>query len=106
MWYYQELARRIGIKTMKKYLAKTCYGNNDLSAGIERFWLKGGFKVTQEGQIDFLKSLYFDKLPFSKRSFDIVKRILKNDDFNSCTLFAKTGLAITKKVLNDLGYCL
>jgi len=35
VWYYQELARRVGEKQMKKYLSKNHYGNADTGDKID-----------------------------------------------------------------------
>jgi beta-lactamase class D len=91
VWYYQELARRVGGEKMKYWLDKTSFGNADTSGGIDKFWLTGGLRVTHEQQIDFLKRLHDNKLPFSQRAMDIVKRIMIQKDTISYTLRAKTG---------------
>jgi beta-lactamase class D len=91
VWYYQELARRVGGEKMKYWLNKTSFGNADTSGGIDKFWLTGGLRITHEQQIDFLKRLHDNKLPFSQRAMDIVKRIMIQKDTISYTLRAKTG---------------
>jgi beta-lactamase class D len=91
VWYYQELARRVGGEKMKYWLDKTSFGNADTSGGIDKFWLTGGLRVTHEQQIDFLKRLHDNKLPFSQRAMDIVKRIMIQKDTIFYTLRAKTG---------------
>jgi len=93
VWYYQELARRIGGQRMKFWLDKAGYGNADTTGGIDSFWLSGGLRITPEQQVLFLKRLYEGKLPFSKRSMDIVKRIMVAKDTMTYTLRAKTGLS-------------
>lgn len=94
VWYYQELARRIGADRMRDYLTRAGYGNGDISAGIDRFWLFGSFRVAPEAQIDFLRRLHADALPFSARNQGIVKTILINEETAEYTLYAKTGLSI------------
>ena len=89
--YYQELARRVGGERMKEWLDKAQYGNADTSGGIDRFWLDGGLRVTPAQQIDFLKRLYKEDLPFSKRSMDLVKEIMVVKDTIGFKLRAKTG---------------
>ena len=91
VWYYQELARRIGYEKMYYYVHKCNYGNKDISGGIDRFWLDGALRISQSEQIEFLKKLYRNDLPFSKRNIDIVKDILLNEDNDSYHLRAKTG---------------
>jgi beta-lactamase class D len=91
VWYYQELARRVGAEKMKYWLDKTNYGNADTSGGIDQFWLTGGLRITPEQQIDFLVRLRDNKLPFSQRSIDIVKNIMIAKDTLSYVVRAKTG---------------
>lgn len=91
VWYYQELARRVGGKRMKYWLDKSNYGNADTSGGIDKFWLTGGLRITPEQQIDFLVRLHNNKLPFSQRSIDIVKNIMITKDTLGYILRAKTG---------------
>jgi beta-lactamase class D len=91
VWYYQELARRVGGKQMKYWLDKANYGNVDTSGGIDQFWLTGGLLISPEEQIDFLKRLHDNKLPFSHRSTDIVKNIMINKDTLDYVIRGKTG---------------
>ena len=91
VWYYQELARRVGGKQMKYWLDKTNYGNADTSGGIDKFWLTGGLRITPEQEIDFLKRLHDNQLPFSQRSVDIVKKIMIVKDTLNYVVSAKTG---------------
>lgn len=91
VWYYQELARRVGGQQMKYWLDKSSYGNADTSGGIDQFWLTGGLRISLRQQIDFLKRLHDNKLPFSKRSVDIVKNIMITQDTLDFVIRAKTG---------------
>jgi beta-lactamase class D len=96
IWYYQEIARRVGAVRMKKWLDDARYGNGDTTGGIDQFWLTGNFRVTPEEQIDFLKRFYKENLPFSKRSMDIVKKIMIADTQPGYVLRAKTGWGVQK----------
>ncbi len=91
VWYYQELARRVGGAREKFWLDKARYGNADTAGGIDRFWLTGKLRITPEQQIGFLKRLYRNELPFSPRSMDIVKKIMIADQSPKYILRAKTG---------------
>ncbi len=97
VWYYRELARRVGGEKMKFWLDKAQYGNADTSGGIDLFWLKGGLRVTPEQQIVFLKRLHDNKLPFAKRTVDIVKNIMIAKDTLDYVVRAKTGLVDDEK---------
>ena len=91
VWYYQELARRVGGQKMKYWLDKAQYGNADTSGGIDKFWLSGGLRISPEQQIGFLRRLHDNKLPFSQRSVDIVKNIMIVKDTAGYVMRAKTG---------------
>ncbi len=93
VWYYQELARRVGGTRMKYWLDKTQYGNADTTGWIDHFWLTGALRITPAQQIQFLRKLKNDQLPFSQRSMDIVKKIMTVKDTLGCIIRAKTGWA-------------
>jgi beta-lactamase class D len=98
VWFYQELARRVGEERMQHYIDTVGYGNGDISGGIDRFWLDGDLRISQFEQIEFLKKLYNNSLPFSERSMNIVKDIMLNEDTLGYKLRAKTGWAMRMKM--------
>lgn len=88
VWFYQELARRIGEKRMKEMVLKVAYGNNDTSNTLTTFWLgNGSLKISLNEQVLFLAKLIREELPFSKHSMKMVKDIMKLDN----TFSGKTG---------------
>ncbi|QNK61268.1 class D beta-lactamase [Pedobacter sp. PAMC26386] len=91
VWFYQELAKLVGDEKMKFWLQKANYGNGDISGGIDGFWLWGGLRISPIQQINFLKELQGNKLPFSPRTMDIVKNIMIAKQTNNYVIRAKTG---------------
>ena len=91
VWYYQELARRVGRGKMQYYVDAADYGNKDISGKIDSFWLDGGLRISADEQVEFLKRLYLGELPFSQRSIKIVKEILVLEDTGTYRLSGKTG---------------
>lgn len=91
VWYYQELARRVDGDRMKHFLDTVGYGNKDTSGGIDQFWLAATLRITPFEQVEFLKRLHDNKLPFSQRSVDIVKKIMVAKDTLGYVVRAKTG---------------
>ena len=81
--YFRELARRVGREKMQYWLNKINYGNNTIGDKEDYFWLDNSLKISANEQVEFLKKFYSDKLPFSKRSLDIVKSILPQQDFKN-----------------------
>jgi beta-lactamase class D len=98
VWYYQELARRVGKVEMKNYINKLGYGNKDISPKLDEFWLRGNLKISQFEQIEFLRNLYSNKVPFAQRNIDIVKSIILRYDTLDCKIRAKTGWSIKDSV--------
>lgn len=98
VWFYEEIAKRVGKKKYKEFLKKSNYGNGKIYGGKGvNFWVYGDFGVTPKNQVEFLKAFYEEKLPFSKRSFEIVKRIMLNEKADNYTLYAKTGRTMAKE---------
>ncbi|TPG70583.1 class D beta-lactamase [Brevibacillus laterosporus] len=95
VWYYQQLARDIGAEQMKEWLHKASYGNQDISGGIDKFWLNSSLKITPLEQADFLEKLYKEQLPFDKQVMKTVKRMIIQQDEDLYTLYGKTGTRAT-----------
>lgn len=91
VWYYRELALRVGEQRMKKYVTAFNYGNQNISGRVDDFWLDNSLQISADEQIEFLKAFYTGRLPVSKRSTDIVKDILVLEQTPAYKLSAKTG---------------
>lgn len=91
VWFYQEIARRVGEERMKKYVNDFAYGNRDVSGGIDQFWLRGNLRISPDEQITFLRKIHEKTLPVSERSNDILKKIMLMENNPNYKLFAKTG---------------
>jgi beta-lactamase class D len=64
VWYYQDMARRIGPQRMQDWLDRVGYGNRNIGGGIDRFWLDGDLRISQVEQVRFLQRLASGSLPF------------------------------------------
>jgi len=91
VWYYQEVARRIGPARMQHYLDTVKYGNMKMGGRIDNFWLNDSLQITADEQIGFLKRLYFAELPFSERTQRIVKTMMLREETPDYRLYYKTG---------------
>ena len=90
-WVYVELAKKIGKERYRQFLKKSDYGNDDLSIDDPDFWNYGGFKVTPVSQVEMLIGVYEESLPFSGRSFKILKEMMIEKQTDEYILRAKTG---------------
>lgn len=92
VWFYQEVARRIGPERMARHLDAFAYGNRDMSAGIDMFWLEGKMRITPREQVEFLRKLHEGELPVKPAHAEIVKKIIVRESKDGITLRGKTGL--------------
>jgi beta-lactamase class D len=69
VWYYRELAKRVGERDMKRYVDMFGYGNRDISGGIfgkntmDAFWLGSSLLISADEQVEFLRAFYTRQLP-------------------------------------------
>jgi beta-lactamase class D len=92
LWYYQELASRVGAERMKAHVEKLGYGNRDTSGDLTRFWLSSGpLRISADEQVEFLKALYKEDLPVSRRAQRIVKEVMVLEETPAHKLSGKTG---------------
>lgn len=76
VWYFQEIAKRLGMSGEDFYLRRLRYGNADPSSGLTTFWLGGSLRISPIEQMTFLRRLYYSELPVADRSMQIVRDIL------------------------------
>lgn len=95
--YFQEVARRIGKDTMQKWLDSLHYGTQKISSAIDTFWLDNTLKISADEQLGLVKRLYFDQLPFQKRSQQIVRDVMIQKNTTQYTLAYKTGWGFDEK---------
>jgi beta-lactamase class D len=91
VWFYKELARRIGAGRMQDFLDRFGYGNRDISGGIDRFWLDGGLRISPDEQVAFLRRFYSGQLGLSTRTTTLVKSMLVLEEDKDYRLSGKTG---------------
>ncbi len=93
VWFYQELARRIGEDEMSKWVKKLHYGNETIGPHIDDFWLVGDLRISPQQQVDFLKKLINEDLPARKKNIAFVKEIMVEESSDRYVLRGKTGWA-------------
>jgi len=91
VWYFQELASRIGTERMQAYLNKIDYGNRDISGGLTTFWLGSSLQISAREQVGLLHRLYSGKLPISPENVAIVTKNITLSENNGMRFMGKTG---------------
>ncbi len=99
--WYQELATRIGKDTMQFWLDSLGYGRRyqpfKIVNNLDTFWLDNSAKVTADEQLGVVKRLYFDQLPFQKRTQRLVRGMMLQEQNSNYSLSYKTGWGYTEK---------
>lgn len=92
---FQNLARQIGPRRMQSWINSIGYGDGDLSAGIDIFWLlaKGRktILISPKEQAQLIGKLVSGKLPFSAKSLAVLKDIMLIKRTGHGILYGKTG---------------
>ena len=91
VWYYQDMARDIGENQMEQWVRAISYGNQDISGGIDQFWLSSSLKISPVEQANLMETLYKENLPFDQDVMKTVKRMMVQDEGDEYTLYGKTG---------------
>jgi len=96
VWYFQELARRVGPQRMRMNVLMSEYGNMNISGGIEKFWLGSTLAISAKEQVAFLRDFEGGGLLYSPRSIEIVKSITTLERTDEYILRGKTGFATSR----------
>ena len=91
VWFYQELATRVGNDAYLKQLHTIGYGNEETGTDVTTFWLQGDLKISALEQIALLKRVYAEDLPYAKEHIHLLKEIMRVERTPHYTVRAKTG---------------
>lgn len=93
VWFYKEIARRINAQRMQRFLSLFAYGNMDISAGIDSFWLSSSLLISPMEQLDFLYRLKVGQVKVSAANFQLLLDLMHHSEKNGVTVRGKTGTA-------------
>lgn len=102
IWFYEEVAKRVGRERYREVLPQLKYGNGNLSQVGTDFWNYGAFAITPINQIEFLVKLYENRLPFSQKTMEKVKQIMVSEKTSMGISRDKTGW--TRRSGVDIGW--
>lgn len=102
IWFYQELAKRIGMDKYLLHLENLHYGNQKTGSDLTTFWLDGELKISAFEQIQFLKKLYANNLPYSSDHLQLLKDLMVVERSSDYIIRAKTGWAT--RIANQQGW--
>ncbi|WP_435641580.1 penicillin-binding transpeptidase domain-containing protein [Micavibrio aeruginosavorus] len=103
VWVYEKIATRLSPEIYTQYLTESAYGNGDITHGQNgNFWVYGSFGVSPREQIEMLRKLYADTLPFSTQTMQTVKAFMRHEEHDGRISFGKTGW--TRQNGNHVGW--
>jgi beta-lactamase class D len=91
VWFYQELARRIGPERETEFVRKFDYGNMDTSGGATNFWLQSSLLISADEQVAFLRRLWAGTLPVSRDAQRMTREIMEQSRKEGRIFYGKTG---------------
>ncbi len=95
VWYFQELARRVGLATMSAWVERLDYGNHEIGDEVDRFWLEGPLRISAAEEVRFIDRLIHGRLPVSEASVASVRGIVPVRTAGDVTVRAKTGACLS-----------
>lgn len=95
VWFYQELAKKIGKATYLDYFNQLDYGNKLVGEEVTTFWLKDGgdLRISPYEQVEFLRKIYQRQLPIANRTYEILQDIMIEESTDNYQIYSKTGAA-------------
>ncbi len=98
--YYQGLIEKIGRADLLKIMDSLHYGKGIVSNDLNNFWKDQSLRITPDEQLGFIKKLYFNQLPFQRRSQDVYKKMILKENNASYQLSYITGSDTTETSTN------
>lgn len=91
VWFFQRLARQIGIENYKHFLSECQFGNAQCGKNLDSFWLDGTLLISPIEQVGFIERLATGDLPFRPETIASVQDFMVIEQTACSVLRAKTG---------------
>ena len=75
-----KVAARIGKDTLQYWMDSLHYGKAKMISDSEQIWKNDSLKITPDEQLGLFAKLYFVKLPFQKRTQQMVRKLMIRED--------------------------
>jgi beta-lactamase class D len=91
VWYFRDLARKIGSDTYRAKLSAWGYGNAAAPAGSDDFWLDNTLRVSVGEQVGFLEKLVAGRLDVRPQNISALDRASLSGTEGKVAIHGKTG---------------
>jgi beta-lactamase class D len=89
---FQKLANQIGIDSLKKWVDSLKYGDKNIRVDSGQVRIRD-IRINSDQELGLVKKLYFDQLPFFRRSQQLVRDMMTKEANSNYMLVYKTGRA-------------
>lgn len=91
VWYFRELAGRVGPERMQAFVDRLGYGNRDLRGWRDPFWIRSTLRISAVEQVEFLDRLFRNTYGLTPANVAAVEEFMRQETNGPRTLFYKTG---------------
>ncbi|MGY0694596.1 BlaR1 family beta-lactam sensor/signal transducer [Virgibacillus sp. FSP13] len=93
-WYFKDIDQELGLDHLQHSFDKINYGNANLSAGLNDYWMESSLKISPIEQVKLLSELRENKYNFKKRNIQTIEKALLIDKQTDTQLYGKTGTGV------------
>lgn len=90
-WYFQAIDKQVGLSTVRNYIEKFHYGNQNISGKFPSYWLESSLKISPIEQVELLRKFYYNDFGFHSQNIDAVKNALRISSSSNGAIYGKTG---------------
>lgn len=90
-WYFQSVDRQLGRHTIKNYIQKISYGNEDISGEASSYWMESSLRISPAEQVRLLTKLHGNSFGFAPENINAMKDSIRLYSFDNGVLYGKTG---------------
>ncbi len=91
VWYFQALARKVGLGTYTNWLRHFNYGNQNTGGGVDQFWLGSSLRISAIEQVHFVGALERGELGLKADNVSAVTGSLVIEQGQDWNWWGKTG---------------
>lgn len=93
VWCYQDIARKVGADTYRRYLRQVGYGVLAEPFDLTTFWLTDQLQISAQEQVAFLNTVSQRQSPFGAHAYQVLQDVMLVERTPQYSLYAKTGWA-------------
>ena len=90
-WYFQSIDSQLGFHSVKSFLQKIQYGNQQTGSDIDLYWTDLSLKISPIEQVNLLKKFHDNEFQFAPQNIDAVKNSILLSSGSKSSLYGKTG---------------